>query len=361
MRNLHALAAALALAWTPFYATSATPATAGGARKPTRGRGYTERYASIITQPCANNSATVFGKEFPLGEGWYKVAVRFNLVFVVGTGTTPITEGELLYIKNVQLRTDRGEILCNLPGRALYKIATYKTGQTPFKDAIAASTATYTVTLPIWFAENRTMDMLRMQDTILNTARYNSLILTVTLGTTADLLGTPGTSTVTTNMDVEIERSFGPLPPQAFPLYHISYDVRPPVDASTTVSIDLERSADMAIKRLYVHSGTSGTAGVPCSGVNADTIQSQVTVKDQNRFIEFLRFHAMVLNQNKCDAQLESRIAGFEVYDYVADGSIVAALATAEKSVLQYTWVNQGGVAANSIVTVIEEMIRTLK
>lgn len=361
MRQLKALAAALAIAWTPLYATSVTPATAGGARKPTRGRGYTERYASIISQPCANSSATVFGKEFPLGEGWYKVNVRFNLVVVIGTGAGPVTEGELLYIKNVQLRTDKGEILCNLPGRALYKIATYKTGQTPFKDAIAAASATYTVTLPIWFAENRTMDMLRMQDTILNTARYNSLILTVTLGALTDLFTAPGTATLATNMDVEIERSFGPLPPQAFPLYHISYDVRPPVDAFTTTSVDIERSADMAVKRLYVHSGTTGTAGVPCSGVNADTVQNQITVKDQNRFIEFLRFHAMILNQNKCDAQLESRIAGFEVYDYVADGSIVAALATAEKSVLQYTWTNQAGVAANSIVTVIEEMIRTLK
>lgn len=342
-------------------ATSLTPAQAQGARRPTRGRGYTERYATIVSQPCANSAATVFGKEFPLGEGWYKMLIRFNLVFVVGTGTTPIAEGELLYIKNVQLRTDRGEILCNLPGRALYKIATYKTGEPPFKDAIAAASATYTVTLPIWFAENRTMDMLRMQDTILNTARYNSLILTVTLGSTADLLGTPGTSTVTTNLDVEIERSFGPLPPQAFPLYHISYDFRPPVDAASLTTIDIERSADMAIKRLYVFSGTSGTAGVPFSGVAADTIQNQVTVKDQNRFIEFLRFHAMILNQNKMDAQLESRITGFEVFDYVQDGSVVAALATAEKSLLQYTWTNQGGVAANSIVTVAEEMVRTLK
>jgi hypothetical protein len=348
---------------TPYQQQQAvqTPAVAGGARKPTRGRGYTERYASIITQPCANSSSTVFGKEFPLGEGWYKANVRFNLVFVVGTGTTPITEGELLYIKNVQLRTDRGEIICNLPGRALYKIATYKTGQAPFKDAIAASNGTYTVTLPIYFAENRTMDMLRMQDTVLNTARYNSLILTVTLGSVSDLLTTPGTSTVTTNMDFEIERSFGPLPPQAFPLYHISYDIRPPVDANTTTSIDIERSADMAIKRIYVHSSTSGTAGVPFSGVNADTIQNQVTLKDQNRFIEFLRFHAMILNQNKCDAQLESKITGFEAFDFVADGSIVAALATAEKSVLQYTWTNQAGVVANSIVTLAEEMVRTLK
>jgi hypothetical protein len=337
------------------------PNTPQGARRPARGRGYTERANIITGQPLANSSPTVFSKELPLGEGWYKMLIRINEVFTVGTGTTPISEGELLYIKLIQLKTDRGEIICNLPGRALYKIATYKTGEAPAKDAIAAASSTYTVTLPIYFAETRTMDMMRMQDTILNTARYNTLTLQINLGSTSDLLGTPGTSTVASTLDVEVERTFGPLPPQALPFYHVSYDYRPPVDANSTTVIDIERSADMAIKRLYVIAGTSGTAGVPASGVLADTIQSVITLKDQNRFIENQRIHAMIQRQNKMDAQLESLMTGVEVYDYVADGSIGSALATAEKSVLQYTWTNQGGVVANSIVTLIEEMIRTLK
>jgi hypothetical protein len=58
---------------------------------------------------------------------------------------------------------------------------------------------------------------------------------------------------------------------------------------------------------------------------------------------------------------LESLIAGVEVYDFVIDGSVSSALATGNKSVLQYSWVNQGGVGANSIVTVATEMLRTLK
>jgi hypothetical protein len=337
------------------------PNTPQGARRPSRGRGYTERANIISGQPLANGSPTVFSKELPLGEGWYKMLIRINQTFTVGTGTTPIAEGELLYIKLIQLKTDRGEILCNLPGRALYKIATYKTGQAPSKDAIAAATAVYTVTLPIYFAENRTMDMLRLQDTILNTARYNTLTLQITCGTVADLLTTVGTSSVVSTLDVEIERTFGPLPAQALPFYHISYDFRPPVDANTTTVIDIERSADMALKRLYIVAGTSGTAGVPCTGILSDAIQGTITLKDQNRFIENQRIHAMIQRQNKMDAQLEALMTGCEVYDFVADGSIGSSLATAEKSVLQYTWTNQAGVAAASIVTLVEEMIRTLK
>jgi len=329
-----------------------------GAAAKMRGRGYVER-ANVITSAALNIlGTTTFSKEFPLGEGWYQLRMRINIALVVGTGTTPIAEGELSIIKNILLKTDRGEILCNLPGRALYKIATYQKGSPPRKDAIAAATATYRVNLPIQFADP---DMMRMEDTILDTSRYNSLTMQVTLGSVADLLGTPGTATVTATLDVEVERSLGRLPDNGKPFYHISYDFRPPVDAASLTTIDLERSADMSVKRLYVHSGTSGLAGLPFSGANADTIQDRVTVKDQNRFIEKERIHAMIQEGNKDDASLETFIAGLEVFDFVHDGSITSALSTGAKSVLQYTWTNQGGVVTPAIVTVASEAIRTLK
>lgn len=322
------------------------------------GRGYTERANVITGAPLNVNAATPFSKELPCGEGWYKMTCRINIIFVVGTGTTPITEGELLFIKNVFLRTDRGEIICNLPGRALYKIATYLTGQPPQKNAIAAASATYRVTLPIFFADFK---MQRPEDTILDTSRYNAVTLQITLGGVADLLTTVGTSSVTANLDVEIERSLGALPEKAKPFYTVSYDFRPPVDANSLTNIELEKSADMAIKRLYVHSCTAGVAGVPWGGVNSDLIQNVVTFKDQNRFIEKERIHAMIQDMNKIDGGLELILAGAEVYDFVRDGSILAALATGQKSVLQYGWTNQGGVAALSFVTATPEMIRTLK
>lgn len=322
------------------------------------GRGYIER-ANIITGAALNvNGITPFTKEMPMGEGWYKMWLRFNETVVIGTGTTPIAEGELSIIKNIMLRTDRGEILANLPARGLYKIATYKLGSPPRKDAIAAASATYRVTIPILFSDEY---MNRPEDTVLDTSRYNSCFLQVTVGGVADLFTTVGTSSVTVTMDAEIERSLGVLPDKAKPIFHASYDYRPPVDANTTQSIDIERSADMSIKRAFVFSGTGGTGGVPFSGVAADTIQSYATIKDQNRFIEKERLHAMIQDINKSDQSLEAIITGLEVYDFVRDRAIASALATGEKSVLQYVWTNQGGVGANSIVTFAGEMIRTLK
>jgi hypothetical protein len=322
------------------------------------GRGYME-LANVLTGGALNiNGAVTFGKDFPIGEGWVKMLIRFNNVIVIGTGAGAVTEGELLIIKNVLLKTDRGEILCNLPGRAIYKIAVYQTAQVSRKDAIAAASATYRVTLPIIFADMR---MKRPMDTVLDTSRYQSISLQLTYGGLTDLFTAPGTATLAATIDIEVERTLGRLPGKAKPLFHINYDIRQPVDAFTLTNIDLERSADMNLKRLYVHSGTSGAAGVPWSGVNADTVQNIITVKDQNRFIQKERIHGMIQDGNKMDAFLEAVISGVEIFDFVRDGSIASALTTGNKSVFQYTWTNQAGVAANAIVTATGEQIRSLK
>lgn len=325
---------------------------------PLRGRPVTERANVVQAQPLNNGGLFSFAQQLPMGEGWYALYLRFNLVLTVGTGTTPISEGELLIIKNVLLRTDRGELICNLPGRALYKIATYKTCEPPRKDAIAAASATYRVTLPIYFSDDR---LLRPNDTLLNTRWYNSCTLQVTYGSVADLLGTPGTATVATNLDIEIERSHGALDPNVKQIGFTSYDYDNPVDASVQQFVNTERGADMSIKRFYIHSATGATPGVPWSGVNSDAIQNVVSVKDQTGLIEKERFHAMIQDVNKMDAFLESTIAGVEVIDFVIDRSITSAMATGGKSLLQYTWTNQAGQVANNNVTVTREMIRSLK
>ena len=324
-------------------------------------RGNAE-YVNLITgQAVSVNGKSVFSDPMPVGEAWYRMQLRINIIFVVGTGTTPITEGELNFIKNIFIKTDRGEIVVNLPGRALYKIASFKSGiVAPRKDAIAAASATYSVNLPIWFADHiRLMD--RPEDTILDTKRYSSLTVEVVLGTVADLLTTVGTSSVTATLDLEVVRTKGLLPKKGEPVAIIAYDFRNPVDAATVQQVLLERAQDLALKRLYIHSSTGGTGSVPFSGVNSDAIQNIVQVKDQSGFIMKDRVHRMIQESNQVDYQLESIVTGMETLDFVQEGSLQAALSTAGKSLLQYQWTNQGGVAANSIVTVAQEGIRSLK
>jgi hypothetical protein len=310
------------------------------------------------TQPLNANGPTVLGRDFPLGEGWYQMMLRFNLVVVIGTGAGPVAEGELLVIKNVILRTSAGEVVCQLPGRALYKIATVKSGTVPRKDAIAAASATYSVDLPVWFAD----DALQIpEDTMLDTSRYNSLQLEIQMGTIADLFTAPGTATVTFNLDMEIERTKGLLPKEAQPIFHIQYAAAPPIDAFSQTFIDLERSPDMAYKRLYAHASASGTPGGIFTGANADDVQALESIVDQSGDIIRERFHEMIQNQNKRVYKLETVIAGVTVFDFVRDGSINSALYPGDRSRLQYKWTNKAGVAANDIVSVAQEAIRGLK
>lgn len=300
----------------------------------------------------------VKGKDFPLGEGWYRLMLRFNFALTVGTGTTPITEGELLIIKNVLLRTSRGEVIVNLPGRALYKIAATKGHTLPRKDAVAAATATYSVDIPIYFVDD---ELKRPEDSILDTGSYSSITLELTMGTIADLLGTVGTATVVQTLDLEIERTKGMLPPQAKPVFYVQYAGMPPVDASVLTTIDLERSPDMAYKRLYAHASSNGTAGILFSGQNADDVQNLESITDQSGDIVRQRIHEMIQNQNKNDYELETVLVGITVFDFVRDGSINSALYPGDRSRLFYSWTNKAGVGANDITSIAYEAIRGLK
>lgn len=329
-------------------------------------RGYAEYVNLLSGQALGVSGKTVISDPLPMGEGWYRAMLRIGIVLTVGTASGPITEGELLIVKNVLLKTDRGEVICNLPGRALYKIACVKGGiVAPRKDAIAAASATYYVNLPIYFASHyRALD--RPEDTILDTQRYSSCTLEVTMGTVADLFTTPGTATITCTLDMEVVRTKGILPGDepgvgGRPVAHISYDYRQPADANSVTQIFLERAQDLSIQKLFIFSGTSGSAGVPCSGANSDAIQNVVQLKDQSGFISKDRIHRMIQESNQMDFSLESIITGLEVHDFVQEGSTQAALTTAGKNLLQYSWTNQGGVGANSIITAVHEGMRSLK
>ncbi len=324
-------------------------------------RGYIESVNLLSSFPMVMGGKTVISDPLPVGEGWHRMNIRCAIITVIGTGAGAVTEGELLFFKNFLLKTDRGEIICNLPGRALYKIGGFKARVAALrKDAYAAASATKFVNFPIFFSD-AFVGMMRPEDTVLDTKRYSSLTLEITTGTTADLMTAPGTATITGTIDIEVTRSKGNLPQKGGPVAHISYDYRQPVDASTTTQILLERAQDLANKRIYVHSGTSGTAGVPFSGANSDAVQNVVAIKDQSGFIIKDRIHAMIQEGNQIDYNLESVITGLEVHDFCIDQSIQSALATAGKSLLQYQWTNQGGVGANSIVTAAVESIRSLK
>lgn len=323
-------------------------------------RGWSEHVMVVRQKALTVGGAQLITDELAVGNGWHVLRLRINEIVVIGTGTGPITEGELLFIKRVLLTTDKGEIICNLSGRALYKIATFKNGTPPRKDAIAAATATYRVNLPIYFSESKGMNFKRPNDTILDTKRYSSVKLEVTLGTVADLFTTVGTSSVTCTGDVEIYQTKGILPKEAQPVGYMEYDQMQPVDASVQTNIFLKRAQDYYLKRLYVFSGTSGQVGNPWSGTASDAIQDYSYIEDQTGFLTKERIHAFIQDDNKDQVSLETIVTGLEVHDFVKGESLREALWTVGKTLLQYRWVNQGAPGANTIMSAATEAMRPI-
>ena len=322
-----------------------------------RGRGQAERVNFILGQALNVGGSTPFAREFKMGAGWYRMWLRIAVTVVIGTGTTPLSEGLLRFVRKIMFKTDRGELISNIGARPLFYIDTYHAGARPQIDTLAASNGTYVINLFLPFVDE---NMKRPEDTVLDTSRYQSMDLELQLGTVADLFGVVGTSSVTATLDVDVERSFGVLPPEAKPFYFVSYDNRPPQDASVNPNIELEKSQDLSIKRLFLFTGDTGTAGVPWSGNANDTYPQRTNLQDQDRFIEKDRKHPFVQAVNKLDARLETVMAGVEVYDFVSDRSINGALSTADKSSLQLL-LTQSGAAASSIMTLTHEGIRLLK
>lgn len=314
---------------------------------------------NVVNQSNLNTGGrTVFNRDFPLGEGWFKMMLRIKIGVVIGTGSGAITDSFQHIVSNILLRTDAGETLVNLPARALQKIAHMRNGYAPNVDTIAAASADYYIDIPIMFTDD---SLIRPNDTILDTGRYNSVTLDITMGTVADLFSTVGSATITAAIDIEIERTKTVLPDEAMPVMVISQEFVPPIDAANQTYVDLERSTDLSYKRIFAHACADGSTGSPLSGTNADDVQNLESLQDQAGFIVQERVHEMIQNQNKNDYALASSLAGITIFDFVTDGSINSTVWSGDKSKLQYRFTNKAGVAANDLITIFYDGIRTLK
>jgi len=290
----------------------------------------------------------------------------------------------LRYIQNIQLRTSAGETIVDMPGAALWDIAKVKTGTEPpvytsaapatmiSPPTMPATSATYNVMIPIFFTDPHLTagggrgGSGRREDTVLDTSRYSSVTLDITLATSAAVFTTAPTS-ITTTLDVEIVRSKGPLPKEAKPIAHIQYQYRQPVDAASASVIDMERSPDMWLRRAYVHTATGGTSLVPWGGgtvaalVKSDVVLDQVSVQDQAGYVTKQRRANSIRDENKLSWSLDVPFVGVYCLDFIDGDSANSALATGNKSVLQLVWTPIAGLAAGSYVTLATEAHRTLK
>lgn len=296
---------------------------------------------------------------WPTGPGYFRTRFRFKFVLVAGTAAGPITEGLMNFVRQIYMKTDADEtIVDNLPARIMYKLAIIKGGTAPRVDAIAAASATYLLDVIIHHADPKS---LRPEDTVLDTSRYDSITSSVRLGPLTDLFTAPGTATITSTLDITVWRSkYKWDGSKATITGYTSYISRMPVDASSKTEIDFERATDVWLKRVAVHTGTSGAAGRPASGANADTIIKNVSVTDSDDTHVNKVVWATYQDDNKEFYGLESVPAGWVFIDFCEDGSNLSALWSNRNS-LKLVWENEGAPAANSFVSLGIEALRALK
>lgn len=320
-------------------------------------RGNTEIVNVFIGKAITANGLTPLSEGFPIGEAWTRLILRLNLA-IGGTGFSgAITEGELNILKSLTFKTSAGELCYNaIPGRPLYRLDHVKSHAAPPKDAIADSAGTFRVQYSLWFIDPL---LARPEDFLLNTSRYNKFMFDLNMGGLADLYGTVGSATLAITADLLVERVRGILPKEIAPVEYNEVGLLSPVDPASSQKIDIEKSSDLAIKRLLIGSNNSATAGIPFSGTPADTIIDKIGFDtDRGELIQKMPWR--ILNSlNKQEYALESAIAGMTLIDFCKDGSKMSGVGSGGFSRFRIFWDN--GTLSTSQISAVYDGFRGLK
>ncbi len=293
---------------------------------------------------------------FPIGEAYRRIILVLYCNLTHGTGSGPVADGLLLFLKSLTLRTENGWIPFNgVCGRALKVLDQILTGTLPANSAFAATTAIYQAVFNLWFADPL---MLRPEDTLLDTSVFNKMQLDLNVGSLADLLGTVGTDTAVFSCDLFVERVKGKLPDRARPLVYSEYFQPAPVNPASDTAMNLERSNDRRYKRIIAHAANSASVGTPFTGTPADTTISDMGVEsDRGELIHRIPWN--VLNAKmKSDFKVETALAGHAVFDFCQDLSNLSAVPSGIFSRLALKWTN--GTLSTSQVSAVCQTLKVI-
>src|SRR5574341_726291 len=304
-------------------------------------------------RPLNLNGVTTFTEELEGngGQGWYMIWLRIKLALTIGTGTGAISEGELNIIKSITLRSSNNDYPINgVHGRPLYDFGRLRSERAPRRDAIAAATGTYLVYIPVYFADPL---LFRPEDTILDTGRYESLTLEITMGGLADLLTAPGTAALTASIVTQVERTTVRLLKHQLPTRLMSIKQAAPIDLSTTGVLRVPRADQHRIKRLLIYAGASGVANTAFSGTPSDAIIDSVELYDGIGYPFKKQDFQFLSERNAIDKRLETRPIGRGLIDWLErdeNGSLWASYDTTGLPALDLNLTLLGGAPATPIV-----------
>lgn len=342
----------------------------------TKKTGFEYRY--IGRNALTAGALHTFNVDFPVGEAYAAMHLVFTGTATVGAnpvGATAFTQALLELFTSIQVEVPRDGLIINAPAKALYKIAQVKEGTAPqYSDGgFAANTAAaynFRVNVPIYFADPRkTYSFVGA----LQTDRYNKITLRIATALASAMLKVAhssggGITLSNLNVDVAVVSIEGEVPAsiKVWPIVRKILLEGGAKNVASETLVELERSYNRSLQRVYVMANNNSTTGVPCSGEGVNTIMDVLQLESDKRVHFQNTPAAMIQDINKLTYDMESVPAGLVVIDPALDGDNSSSLPTGDKSRLQAKYTLQSSLPSNesgkiNTVSVVSEVLELLK
>jgi len=307
----------------------------------------------------AQGQVRTYRTEFPLGgEGFHGLRMVLHNNWTTGTGTAaPVLRGGFGIVHNVLIRTSKNEEIISIPGKGLYYLNWILQKAQPVHDEIAVATAVYDAVIDIPFSHDL---IARLEDLALDSGRYSMVEMQVTLGTEADLFGTPGTVTNlnATTIDLSLMRNKGCMEKTGKPLALPFVKSLPP-RRLTQGFVEIESAEDLTLYGfiLVCHSMDAVTGHVPCPGVpftgcptdylDDITFRDNITRYCDNLQLDWFRQerrkyadtdHPDVVLAVAPGTTPDDTLRGVYPYKFIQEKSVFNGYWTGQKSLIRLEW-----------------------
>lgn len=282
--------------------------------------------------PVPSGGTRTIRDRFSLGFGYYQMMLQIKATVVIGTGADAVADGMKRALKQVVLSTSADGISIQADGISLAHRAFRMSRIQPDFTTMAAASGVYTFNLPIFFLDRNAKNP---EDTVLDTSRYKWMKMDITMGAIGDLFDTPGTATVTWDISLVASVSKGQLienrKPSVYP-YFINIPVQDPDNQNY---LDVERANDLVIRHLDIFTTVDATGGVNYSGDGNNDVFSNISFKDNFRFVIQQERIDMLRSETKQIYRLEVLPAGHFTIPFAATASLFEGYITGDKSLVR--------------------------
>lgn len=311
-----------------------------------------EAVAIVTGHVLPENSRVAFQTQLPMGgEGWYKMRIVLHVTPTQTTATNPIVLGGYKLLQNVELYTSKNETIISCPGLGLYYLNWLLNHAQPNFDVNAGTTATeYDIILDIPFSHPL---LGRQEDLVIDTGRYSSCTLELTVGGADDFFGagTEGDATLAITADITLSRSKSAFEPTGRPISHPYIRHLPPY-ALANGFCEFESAKDLTllgfvamVQNMAASAAFDPVIGDPYSGVPADDMQNISFGDNVIRLLQnvqmdwFVEERAIFAGIDHADAvaAIGDDLTGCYPYIFAQEGTVRAGYWTGAKSEIRLT------------------------